>query len=341
MQVVVLGAGGTVGRRIGSLLDALRIGWSPMDAAAGAPELEAGQVLLSAAGGDLDATLRAVTAAVRSGAHVVDVDRDPGHLHRLSVLADDIGRRTGARLVAGAGLRWAVGDLLAAVAAEQVDVPTELHVAYTSGGGRAHPTPGERRSELAALGQEGSALEDGRPVPEPPGGRRRLAWFPRPVGPAHAAAVPGGEAVTVPRHLPSVRTVHTYEAMAGWRAELLQARANLARTRRGRRWLARRHAADRRPPGRAELAEQRWGCVAEVTDSVTLGRAWAYGHDPVQLTARLAVAFAVRLATGRGTPGEGGPLAPSQLAPPRALLDELADVGALRWSRTRTTLKAR
>jgi hypothetical protein len=78
-----------------------------------------------------------------------------------------------------------------------------------------------------------------------------------------------------------------------------------------------------------------------VTDSVTLGRAWAYGHDPVQLTARLAVAFAVRLATGMGTPGEGGPLAPSQLAPPRALLDELADVGALRWSRTRTTLKAR
>lgn len=341
MQVTVLGAGGTVGRRIGGLLDAHRVPWRPLDTAAGGVDLELGQVLIGAAGGDLEDTRRAITAALQSGIDVVDVDREAGHLRWLHALAADVGRSSGARLVGGAGLRWAVGDLLAAVAAEQVPEPVAAHVAYTSGGGRRHLTPGERRAELAALGHDGGALEDGRLVPEPPGGRRRLAWFPRPVGPSHAAAVPGGEAVTVPRHLPTVRTVHSYEAMAGWRAELLQARANLARTARGRRWMERRLATDRRPARSAELAEERWGCVAEVVGGRTLGRAWAYGHDPVEVTARLAVAFGLRLAAGTSVRGGGGPLAPSELVPPGLLLDELADTGSLRWSRSHTVLEDR
>ncbi|TVR26865.1 MAG: hypothetical protein EA387_01945 [Nitriliruptor sp.] len=341
MQITVLGAGGTVGRRIGGVLDADRVPWRPLDAAIGGVGPEVGQVLIGAAGGDLEGTRRVTAAALRAGIDVVDVDREAGHLRWLHALAADVGPSSGARLVGGAGLRWAVGDLLTAVAAEQVPEPATVHVAYTAGGGRRHLTPGERRAELSALGQEGVALEDGRPVPEPAGGRRRLAWFPRPVGPSHAAAVPGGEAVTVPRHLPTVRTVHSYEAMVGWRAELLQARANLARTARGRRWMERRLATDRREPRRAELAEERWGCVAEVVGGRTLGRAWAYGHDPVEVTARLAVAFGLRLAAGRTTRGEGGPLAPSELDPPGLLLDELADAGTLRWSRSHTILEDR
>ncbi len=344
MQVTVLGAGGTVGRRIGSLLDADQVPWRRLDAAAGDVDLEVSQVLIGAAGGDLEGTRRAVTAALQSGIDVVDVDREAGHLRWLHALAADVGTSSGARLVGGAGLRWAVGDLLAGVAAEQVPEPVTVHVAYTAGGGRRHLTPGERRAELAALGQDGGALVEGRPVPEPPGGRRRLAWFPRPVGPSHAAAVPAGEVITVPRHLPTVRTVHSYEAMAGWRAELLQARANLARTDRGRRWMERRLATDRRParPARpAELAAERWGCVAEVVGGRTLGRAWAYGHDPVEVTARLAVAFGLRLATGTLAPAGGGPLAPSELVAPGLLLDELADTGTLRWSRSHTILEDR
>ena len=341
MQIAVLGAGGTVGRRIGGLLDGHQVPWRALEAAGGGGDLEVGQVLISAAGGELEATRRVVTAALETGVDVVDVDRAPGHLRWLHALADEVGPRSGARLIGGVGLRWAMGDLLAAVAAEQVPAPAAVHVAYTAGGGRPHLSPGERRAELASLGHDGVALEDGRPVPEPPGGRRRLAWFPRPVGPSHAAAVPGGEVVTVPRHLPTVRTVHSYEAMAGWRAELLQARANLARTARGRRWLERRLAAGRRSPRPAELAEARWGCVAEVVGGRTLGRAWAYGHGPVEVTARLAVALGVRLAADTPVRAGGGPLAPSEVVPPAVLLDELADAGSLRWSRSHTILEDR
>jgi len=340
-QVAVLGAGGTVGRRIGGLLDAHDVAWCPVAAAPGRVDLEVGQVLIGAAGGELEGARRVTTSALQAGVDVVDVDREAGHLRWLHALAADVGRRSGGRVVGGAGLRWAVGDLLAALAAEQVPEPAAVHVAYTAGGGRRLLTPGERRAELAALGHDGVALQDGRLVPEPPGGGRRLAWFPRPVGPSHAAAVPGGEAVTVPRHLPTVRTVHSYEAMAGWRAELLQARANLARTARGRRWMERRLAADRPPPRPGELAEQRWGCVAEVVGGRTLGRAWAYGHDPVEVTARLAVAFGLRLLAGGAERGEGGPLAPSELVAPGLLLDELADAGTLRWSRSHTILEDR
>src|SRR6056297_945516 len=241
MRVAVLGGGGTVGQVVVELLEARGIPWVGLARDASAVP-DGATVVLSAAGGDLDVTRRVVTAAVRDGIDVVDVDHEVGYLDWLMARTGPTGPDTGARLLGGAGLRWALGDLLAALAAEPVTEPQEVHVAYTSAGSRRHLTPGERRAAVAGLEGRGSALEAGRVVPEPPGGRRRLAWFPRPVGPAHAAAVPGGEWLTVPRHLTSVRTVHTYEAMPGWRAELLQARSSVAGSAAGRRWLQRRLA---------------------------------------------------------------------------------------------------
>jgi hypothetical protein len=346
MKVAVLGGGGTVGQVVVGLLETRGIPW----AAVGRDDrrVPAGtSVALCAAGGDLDTTRRVVDAAVRDGIDVVDVDHEVGYLVWLATLARTTGASTGARVIGGAGLRWAIGDLLAGLAAAPVAAPQEVHVAYTSGGARRHLTPGERRAAVAALGPQGSAveataLEDGRWVSEPPGGRRRLAWFPRPVGPSHAAAVPGGESLTVPRHLGSVRTVHTYEAMPGWRAELLQARASVAGSARGRRWLQRRLAhRDPAAGGAAAWADEPWGCVAEVAGERVLGRAWAYGRDPVGVTAAVAVELALRLAAT--TPGQlaGGPAAPSELADPRAILDAVADRGGLRWSRSSTTLERR
>ncbi len=341
MRVAVLGAGGTVGRAAVGLLDARGIPWVAVGR--DEPAAPAGAaVVLSVAGGDLDTTRRVVAAAVRDGTDVVEVDHEVGYLHWLAALAERTGPSTGARVVGGAGLRWAIGDLLAALAAGPVPVPQEVHVAYTSGGARRHPTPGQRRAAAAALGLEGSALEAGRVLPEPPGGRRRLAWFPRPVGPSHAAAVPGGEALTVPRHLGSVRTIHSYEAMSGWRAELLQARSSVASTTSGRRWLQRRLA--RRGPaagGAAGWTDEPWGCVAEVAGEPVLGRAWAYGRDPVRVTAELAVELALRLATATREQVAAGPTAPSEIADPGSLLDSVADRSGLRWSRSSTTLEAR
>ncbi|MGM0618022.1 MAG: hypothetical protein ACQEUI_07755 [Actinomycetota bacterium] len=340
MRVAVLGGGGVVGRAVVERLEARGIAW--VDVGRDDPTVPgAAEVVLCAAGGDLDTTRELVTAAVRDGTDVVDVDHEVGYLHWLATRVGPTARDTGARILGGAGLRWAVGDLLSALAAEPVPDPQEVHVAYTSGGSRRHLTPGERRAAVAGLALQGSALEAGRVEPEPPGGRRRLAWFPRPVGPSHAAAVPGGEALTVPRHLRSVRTVHTYQAMPGWRAELLQARSSVASSATGRRWLQRRLARQRRVAGAAAWADEPWGCVAEVAGDRRLGRAWAYGRAPVGISAEIAVELALRLSATTRERLAGGAVAPSEVAVPGALLDAVADRSGLRWSRSSTILEGR
>jgi hypothetical protein len=345
MAVAVLGGRGIVGRIVVGLLEDRGTAW--VEVGRDDQGIPAGaELVLSAAGGDLDATRRVVAAAVRQGTDVVDVDHEVGYVHWLATLAASAAPATGARVLGGAGLRWAIGDLLSALAAGPVPAPQEVHVAYTSGGARRHLTPGQRRAAIAALEREGgaaaTALEAGRPVPEPPGGLRRLAWFPRPVGPSHAAAVPGGEALTVPRHLGSVQTVHTYEAMAGWRAELLQARSSVASTASGRRWLQRRLARRGGVAGAATpWVDEPWGCVAEVAGERMLGRAWAYGRDPVGITAAMAVELALRLTATTREQVAGGPKAPSEVADPGAILDTVADRGGLRWSRSSTTLEGR
>ncbi len=344
MRIGLLGAAGTVGTAIGAELTGCGIPWYPIRRGDHPGSLTRDRwLLIAATGGDLAATREHAHGAVESGVDVVDVDRAPAHLRMLHAELGPLATRRGARVVAGAGLRWTLGDLLAAEAARTVDGPRAVHVAYTGGGGPAtwrRGTAGERRARVAGLGGPATALVDGREVDELPGEVRRLAWFPRPVGPSHAAAVPGGEFVTVPRHLPGVETVRTYEAVAGWRAELLQATANLARTDRGRRWLARRAASGPPSPAAVERAEIRWGCVAEVAGSATVGRAWAYGHDPVRLTGVIAAVVARTLMATPADVLSGGARAVSEVIPARVMLDELAERTDLRWSRTTVELPA-
>ncbi len=343
MRIGLLGSSGTVGTVIGAELTSRGIAWRPIRRGDDPGALNRdGWLLVAATGGDLESTRAHVRSAVESGVDVVDVDRAPAHLRMLHADLGPLATRRGARVVAGAGLRWTLGDLLAAAAARTVDAPRAVHVAYTGGGpvpGR-RGTPGERRARVAGLGGAATALVDGQVVDELPGEVRRLAWFPRPVGPSHAAGVPGGEFVTVPRHLEGVQTVRTYEAVPGWRAELLQATANLARSDRGRRWLARRAAGGPTPASAGARTDIRWGCVAEVAGSATVGRAWAYGHDPVRLTAVIAVVLARTLMATSSEVLPGGARAPSEVIPARAMLDELAEHTDLRWSRTTVELPA-
>lgn len=343
MRIAVLGAGGCVGKRTGPALAALGAQLVPVGRA-DAVTAPVAVPLLVVAGGSEEVRATIQTEIAR-GRDVIDVDRDAGQLRWLHGQVAVGVPGSGARVVGGAGLRWAVGDLLVAVAAAELDRVDAVHVAYTTGGGRDVPTPGERRARLAGLGAPALPRVEGRTQAEPPGAERRLAWFPRPVGPSHAAGVPGGEAASVPLHLPGARTVRTYEAVGGWRAEWLQAEANLAGTGWGHRLLTRRLARERAEPGSAALAGRRWGCVAEVTDGTTLVRAWAYGHDPVRLTAELGALLAVRLAAPaeHGAPRGPAPgaVAASQVTEPSTALDHLAVRTDLRWSVSRIALPDR
>jgi hypothetical protein len=175
-------------------------------------------------------------------------------------------------------------------------------------------------------------MDAGRVVEELPGEVRRLAWFPRPVGPVHAAGVPAPEPLTVPRHVPSARTVRTYLALSSWRAELLQAAGNLARRPRGRRLLADRLTSRAGTPSVAQRAAARWACVVEAEGEEGVARAWAYGTDPYGTGAASIVALAEAVLAGRA---DAGVVPPALVEVPADLLDTLSARTDLRWSVSR------
>lgn len=274
-------------------------------------------------------------AAVGQGRPLVDTDADVLRFRTGRRALDADARAAGIPAVWGAGWRTAVGELLMAVAAPRLAAPREVHVAYTvpdRGGVVAASSSGERAAFADALRRPITAWADGGPVTDVLGERRRLAWFPRPLGPHHAASVPGLEALWAPSSLPDLDTVRTYLAVSSLRAELLQAAGNLSRWEPGRRrlsaWLTRGAPGGGPPP--AARASTRWACVAEVGGDGPTVRGWANGHDPHGVTATIAVVLAEALATS--PPATGGVLAPSAVASPGEVLDALAAAGALRWS---------
>ena len=278
-----------------------------------------------------------VDAVIAAGLGLVDLEPEQPPVLRTFDTRSDAARQAGAAVVPGAGLQHAVGDLLTAVAADAVELPAEAHIAYLFPGrrGMLHAaSPGRRHSAAAVLGASVEGLVRGETVVELPGEARRLAWFPRPVGPSHAAGIGSGEVRSVPRHVPELRTVRAYLAVPTWRAELLQAAASLAGRPSLRRRLVRRLERDRPAPGPAVRAAARWGCVAEVEGADGIARAWAYGHDPYALSAAVAAA----LVEGVLARGElAGVLAPTEVLAARELLDAVSDRTDMRWSCTTTT----
>jgi short subunit dehydrogenase-like uncharacterized protein len=288
-------------------------------------------LLVSAVGPALTVGAEVLGTSTAHGVHLVDLGAAPAYLRWAHEAGTAAAVAAGVTVVPGAGCSPLVGDLLTAIAADALASPDAAHVAYVlpGGGHLGDATPGVRASLAAGVGRPVLALVDGRLEEERTAEERRLAWFPRPVGPHHAAAIPGGEALTVPRHLPGIRTVRTYLAMPSWRAELTQFSANASRWDAARRRLVGRLERARPAPSAARRAGLRWGVVAEVADGAAVARAWANGHDPYEVAAHAALAVAERI-LGAGAPA--GVLAPAQVADPRELLDGLSATTDLRWS---------
>jgi hypothetical protein len=275
-----------------------------------------------------------VDAAIASGTHLVALTGDPTTLRWAGEERDGAAREAGVTVVPAAGFVAVPGDPLADLAAHAVTAPREVHVCYAfpDGGLLGALSTGSRRALVATLGAPGLALVRGEWVEELPGEARRLAWFPRPVGPVHAAGIPAPEPLTVPRHVPSVRTVRTSLALTSWRAELLQAAGNAATHPAGRRFLERRLTARRDAPSAARRAATRWACVAEAAGEEGIARAWAYGTDPYATGAASAVALAEAVAGGHA---DAGVIPPALAEVPSELLDTLSARTDLRWSVTR------
>lgn len=294
--------------------------------------LEGSDVAVSALPVGDGVAARVLDAAITVVVPIVDTVDVQAHLLHAYDELHERARVAAVTLVPGVGWRTAVGDLLTAIAAERVLSPQEVHVAAAvpdAGGVLRAASTGTRRGIASTLGAPSVVVTDGGRHEELPGEERRLAWFPRPHGPRHAAGVPGLEPLSVPRHLPEVQVVRSYIAVSSWQAELLQAGANLSRWAPARRRLARRLE---RGAVRSRPTASRWAVVAEVEGEDGLARAWANGHDADLATALLVEASVASILGGQAEPGV---VPPARVGQPRTLLDAVAGASTVRWSVSR------
>lgn len=303
------------------------------DPAALAAVARRAEVLVSTVGPFVDLGRPALDAALAAGCHYVDSTGEQPFI-RWAFEQDDRARQAGIVAVPACGYDYVPGDLLASLAADAVAPAQEVHVAYAVKGATTMVTGasrGTRTSIAGLLGEPSLAWVRRELRPERPASVRRLAWFPKPVGPAHAAGFPGGEPLMVPRHHPSVHTVRTYLAMPTMLAELVQMLATAARWAPVRRTVQKVLAAGSEGPSEERRTDVRWACVAEAEgEGSALARAWVSATDIYGMTAEFlaTAALALQRGEGRGT----GVLSPAQAFDATTWLDHLADTTDLRWS---------
>lgn len=268
-------------------------------------------------------------AALRAGCHYLDSAGEQPFV-RWAYEHPDL-RGASSTLVPACGFDSVPGDLLTSVAADTVAAPREVHVSYLVRGTGVLASRGTRRTIAAMMPGRGVAFRGGELVEEGFAERRRLAWFPKPVGPRHAAGFPGCEALMVPRHVGSVREVGTYFALPTAFAEAGQFLARLARFETVRDLAERLLTMGPDHPSRETRQATRWGCVAEVRgEGGEIARAWAYGHDMYGFTAEMMAFTAQELADGAAD--AVGACTPAEAFPADHVLDALAEVTDLRWS---------
>ena len=276
-------------------------------------------------------------AALAAGCHYADSTGEQAFMRWAFDERGDMAERAGSCALPAFGFDYVPGDLLAAVAAATVEVPTEVHVSYLVRGRGVLASRGTRTT-IGTLASEPMLAWAGGLRDERVGEERRLAWFSRPVGPRHAAGIPGGEPLTVPRHVPGVRVVRTYMAMPSIAAEGLQLAGAVARWAPANRVMRRVLVLGPEGPSPAQRAATRWACVAEVLGAdAQVARAWANGHDVYGFTAEALALAAARLVEGGAR--AAGVLAPAEAFDSESVLDELADTAGLRWSVTSTTTR--
>lgn len=289
------------------------------------------EVVVTTVGPFVDLGRPVLESAVANGCHYVDSTGEQRFMRWAFGEQQQPATSAGIAAVPACGFDYVPGDLLSEVAARAVGQPAEVHVVYLVRGGGVSASRGTRRTIARIAGDRGVSFVDGRFVEEGTAQERRLAWFPKPVGPHTSASLPGGEPLTVPRHLPSARTVRTYLAVPGPLAELLQFGANLARWGPAARLFDRLLSAGPEGPSDRDRRSQRFAAIAEVvgTDG-SLARAWMTGRDVYGFTAEAMALVADRLR--RGDVGARGVVAPAEVGDAEALLDELSDVAGVRWS---------
>ncbi len=355
-EICILGAG-VIGRRIARALaaqgvafrQASRLGGTDLiaadafDATSLAAAFAGVRVVINAAGPLRETAAPVLTAALAAGAHYVDVGGEQGTLQALYERHESTVRRAGLIALPGAGVDCVLGDLAIAWAAQHLcDVddsgePTrsapaprlaedrplaEACISYVFD--ELSLSAGSQRALFNTVGQRPQIWRRDRWEPGRTGDKRRINAGVAMGGERDALAYPGGDPITVPRHLAADLVASyvstTRDPASGMLLRLLSTAASfLPKTAQG-------VLAPYAPP-EEDLSNARFAVVAQVRRGFSAAQVVVRGSDLYTTTAAIA-AWCARALVDRG-PGPTGMRAPSELFRPVSTLRALAEVADL------------
>jgi short subunit dehydrogenase-like uncharacterized protein len=270
-------------------------------------------------------------AAVDTGTHYLDTAGEQGFIAMVFDRYADRASRSGAIVVPAMGFDYVPGDMIAALTASGMGSLDELSVAYSLRD--FEMTRGTMHSALRSIGAGGDIeYRDGARRPAS-GGVDRGTWeFPPPVGAQRMIRYPGGEPVTVPRHV-DTRNVSTMFSAATVlpSARLVPAAPALMPLIGLAMRTPLRGAADavidrlREGPGEDARRATRFMISCEARAGTSRRRGTVTGTDVYGVTAHTIV-HAALLAAVPGYEGRGA-LAPSQAFDPGKFLSALGEFG--------------
>jgi len=273
-----------------------------------------------------------VRAAIATGTHYVDTTGEQPFIKRCLELHGPSAANAGVALVSGMGFDYLPGDLLCAVTAEGLGPLRELRITYALKGFGA--TRGTMHSALLIMGGEEWEYRDRHwsiaPLLQP---RGETATVPG-LGTVAVARYPGGEVLTVPRHVDTPEIVSRITAatfaphrrMAPAVPYLMPGIALALRT---PLCSVLDRAIDRLPAGPPEDARRAAAftlvCDAVPADGSPARRGVLRGTDVYGITA-VTTSHGAGLMAADGYDRSGG-LAPAQAFDARAFLDALGAHG--------------
>lgn len=276
-----------------------------------------------------------VRAAVETGTHYLDTTGEQAYIRLVHERFGDAARAAEVVVAPAMGFDYVPGDLIAHLAARELEPLHELTIAYATRDVR--PTRGTTRTALGQAADGGEVYEDGGWRPAPLRVPRASFPFPAPFGRQPVMRYPSGEVAMVPRHVRTRRltTVMTVETLVGSRhaapfVPLLVPGFALALRTPLRRLV---HAGvDRMPEGPPEALREAARFVVVAVAHGEDGRVRAgtvHGSDVYGLTAVTIAEGAARLLAGEQR--DVGVLAPASAFDATAFLDALAPAGVT-WS---------
>jgi hypothetical protein len=297
------------------------------------------QVVVNCAGPLAEVAEPVLVAALAAGAHYVDLGGDQAAMHALYEHHDSAARRAGRAVVPGCGLNCAIGDWASAWAAMHVcgsadegepvrstaparlaeDKPLdEIAVSYIFDD--LVLSPSSQKAVFGNITKRGlvwrrDRWESATSATE----RRRVNAGPAMGGERDAVLFPGGDVVTVPRHI-AARCVQTFvsttRSSAATAALRLIARAMPLVPKRATELLAPYQ------PHEEEYARTRFAVVAQARRGFAAAQVVVSGDDMYRVSAGIA-AWVARALMSRGE-GPIGMRAPSELFRPEPALRAVA-----------------